>query len=59
MDRYLGNNNTNEVHDLTKENANCQIPEIKPEHKEWFSSLSNAHGAGYDNCAWCLGDSHH
>ena len=59
MPRFLGNSNTKEVHDLTRTETNCQIPEILPEHKVWFTpdTLQQAHREGYDNCAYCLGGS--
>lgn len=55
--RYIGNSNTEEVHDLDNENRNCQIDEIKTEHVVTFSpdTLSQAHKEGYDNCAYCIG----
>jgi hypothetical protein len=57
-ERYLGNKNKTEVHDLDNENRNCQIDEIiKAEHDRPFNSLSDAKSAGYDNCAYCLGGS--
>ena len=55
--QFLGNRNELEVHDLTREDPRCQISKIKPEHKVWFSSLPEAHRAGFDNCNWCIGDS--
>ena len=57
MTRYLGNKNHKEVHDLYNKKQACQIDEIKPEHKVFFSSLSEAHAAGFDNCAHCIGQS--
>lgn len=61
-ERYLGNTSKLEVHDLDRENTaanGCQIDEIiVAGHDCPFDSLSAAHGAGYDNCAKCLGDSH-
>lgn len=59
MTKYLGNTNTTEVHDLTKITGTCQIKEIKSGHKKYFSpdTLSQAHSEGYDNCAWCIGNS--
>lgn len=57
MTRHLGNKNEMEVHDLENEQANCQISEIRAEHRVAFNSLSEAHAAGYDNCHWCLGRS--
>jgi hypothetical protein len=56
--RYLGNTNTLEVHDTQNENANCELDEIKPEHREWYDSLSEAkRDRSYDNCYWCIGGS--
>ena len=39
------------VCDLLKTIRNCQINEIKSEHKKWFSpdALNQAHLEGYDN----------
>jgi hypothetical protein len=56
--RYLGNDHKNEVHDLDNEQTNCQIDEIiRAGNDRPFDSLSAARGAGYDNCAYCLGGS--
>lgn len=57
MTRYLGNKNTMEVHDTSNEKDNCQLDEIKPDHKVVLGSLAEAHSKGYDNCAWCIGNS--
>lgn len=57
MTRYLANKNTKEVHDTLNEKEQCQLSEIKEEHKKEFESLSLAHSEGFDNCAWCIGDS--
>lgn len=49
-----------EVHDLPREVPRCQIDEIlRAGHAVGFipDSLEQAHGEGYDNCAWCLGGS--
>ena len=56
---YLGNTNTMEVHDLTNQTVNCQINEIKFEHRKYFSpdTLAQAHSQGFDNCAYCIGGS--
>lgn len=60
-EQYLGNSDKTEVHDLDNEDmaANgCQIDEIiRAGHDKPFHSLATAHGAGYDNCAKCLGGS--
>ena len=57
-ERYLGNTSTTEVHDLDNEDTagnGCQIDEIIAAGNERpFTTLSAAHGAGYDNCAKCL-----
>ncbi|MCJ9429668.1 hypothetical protein [Kordiimonas marina] len=57
-ERYCGNANTMEVHDLDNEQTNCQIDEIiRAGHDRPFHTLSAAHIAGHDNCAWCIGGS--
>lgn len=55
--RFLGNKNTKEVHDLNNEKEQCQVEEIKPEHKVEFTSVAEAHSKGFDNCYWCIGNS--
>lgn len=58
LKRCLGNTNTLEVHDTDNESTNCQLDEIKPEHREWYDTLTEAkRDHSYDNCAWCLGGS--
>jgi len=56
---YLGNTNTMEVHHLANQTVNCQINEIKFEHRRYFSpdTLAQAHSQGFDNCAYCIGGS--
>ena len=60
-ERYLGNTDKKEVHDLDNEDTaanGCQIDEIiNAGHDKPFDSLPEAHSAGYDNCAKCLGGS--
>lgn len=57
-ERYLGNTNKTEVHDLDNERTNCQIDEIiSAGHDTPFETLAAAQRAGYDNCAYCLGNS--
>lgn len=57
-ERYLGNTEKKEVHDLDNEDTaanGCQINEIiNAGHDKPFDSLHNAHAEGYDNCAKCL-----
>lgn len=56
--RYLGNTNTLEAHDTYAEQTNCQLDEIKLEHRRWYDSLAEAkRDRNYDNCAWCIGGS--
>jgi hypothetical protein len=57
MSRFLGSKNTKEVHDTLNEKEQCQLNEIKPDHKKWFDSLATAQAEGFDNCAWCIGGS--
>lgn len=59
--RFIGNKNTKEVHDLDNEKISCRINEIKTEHVVTFSpdTLATAKAAGYDNCAYCIGGSTH
>ncbi len=60
-ERYLGNTNKKEVHDLDNEDASpsgCQIDEIiDAGHDKPYNFLSTARSDGYDNCAKCIGDS--
>lgn len=60
-ERYLDNKDKKEVHDLDNEKTGkneCQINEIIAAKRDKpFNSLSEADAAGYDNCAYCLGDS--
>ena len=57
-ERYLGNTNKKEVHDLDNEKTLCQIDEIiEAGHDRPFSSLSAADAQGFDNCAYCLAKS--
>ena len=60
--RYLGNNNTKEIHELEKQTTNCQIDEILGEHKVWFNTLEEVKAAirneGYNGCAYCMPQYH-
>ena len=59
--RFVGNTDKNEVHDLDNEQTKsneCQIDEIiKAGHSRIFypDSLEQAHLEGFDNCAHCIG----
>ena len=53
--RYLGNKNTNEVHDLEHETLNCQIVEIIHAHYDvFFDTIVQAHQGDYHNCPFCM-----
>ena len=59
-ERYLANSSPSkkEVHDLDNEKSQCQIDEIiRAGHDRPYTTLSAAHAAGYDNCAYCIGGS--
>ena len=57
-ERYLGNVHKMEVHDLDNEKTQCQIDEIIGKgHERPYNNLSDAHANGYDNCAYCIGNS--
>lgn len=57
-EKCLGNTHKMEVHDLDDERTACQIDEIiAAGHDKPFKYLPDAHAAGYDNCAYCLGSS--
>lgn len=59
-ERYLANasHTKREVHDLDLETRQCQIDEIIAAGNDRpYASLAAAHAAGYDNCAYCLGNS--
>ena len=57
----MGTPQKKEVHDLENEKSGtneCQIDEIiRAGHDKPFTSLDDAHTAGYDNCKYCLGNS--
>jgi len=62
-ERYLANASPSkrEVHDLDNERTGayqCQIDEIiRAGNDHPYDSLGLAHSHGYDNCAYCLGNS--
>lgn len=61
--QFLGNIDKDkmEVHDLDNTFANCQVNEIKEEHKKYFDpdTLKKAHKEKFDDCAYCIGNSKH
>jgi hypothetical protein len=59
-ERYLANTSPSkrEVHDLDNERTLCQIDEIiRAKHDKPYHSQGAANLAGYDNCAYCIGNS--
>jgi len=57
LKRYLGNSNTMEVHDTQNQKVGCKLDQINAQHQRWFDTHAEAQRAGFDNCAWCLGNS--
>jgi hypothetical protein len=58
--QFLGNKHKKEVHKLSQEKTNCQVDEfIRAGHAVVFEpdTLPTAQQEGYDNCAWCIGNS--
>ena len=56
--RYCGNTNKKEVHDLDNEKIVCEIDEIiDAGHARIFTpdTLEQANKEGYDDCAYCIG----
>jgi hypothetical protein len=59
-ERYLANKSPTkkEVHDLDLEKTQCQIDEIiKAGNDTPYTSQAAANADGYDNCAYCIGNS--
>lgn len=53
--QFLGNSSTREVHDLSREQPACNIARMRPDHRLYFQSISQARELGYDFCARCFG----
>lgn len=53
--RYLGNSKSEELHDLERATASCQIGEIRVDRRHYFASIEEALALGYDYCARCFG----
>ena len=50
---YIGNRNTKEVH-----KTDCEwVSRMSKSNRVGFRTLEHAHALGYDNCAYCIGDS--
>ena len=56
-ERYLGNTDKKEVHDLDNETSQCQINEIiEAGHDKPFETLTAAQTQGYSKGHYCLGE---
>jgi len=55
--RYLANTNTGEVHDTARETPQCQLDDIRADHRRWVDTLAEAYLAGFDDCGHCLDNS--
>lgn len=53
--RYLGNSQTEELHDVDNEKKSCQLEEIRVDRRHYFNSVDEALNLGYDYCAFCFG----
>ena len=53
--RFLSNTASAELHDLENVTPNCQIDEIRFDHRFFFASVNEAVAMGYDFCAYCFG----
>jgi hypothetical protein len=53
--RFLGNSHARELHDLENVKRQCQIDEIRSDHRIYFKTQREAETAGYDYCAYCFG----
>lgn len=59
MARFVGNASPSkkEVHDTFNRNNNCQLNEIRQPVTFNPDTLEAARRQGYDNCAYCIGNS--
>ena len=55
LNHYCANKNTREVHRISALTSRCQLDKIKRFRP--YSTIQAAHNDGYDNCAYCIGDS--
>ena len=54
-EKYLGNKDKKEVHDLERETSECRIDEIM--HADFeiaFRNIDDAHDQGYSDCPYCV-----
>ena len=53
---FIGNTRTHQFHDPSRENTNCQLPEIL--NPTAFKTSDEAIALDYDGCYWCLPEFH-
>jgi hypothetical protein len=57
-EKFIGDKNKRELHDLDNEKPLCQIDHILNAKNEIpFNFYFEAKDAGYNNCVYCLGNS--
>jgi hypothetical protein len=52
--RFMANTSDRSVHDLSREQPECQLCEIEIDHRLYFAKLSEAHGEGFRSCKHCI-----
>ena len=56
-EKYLGNKNKKEVHNLEKEKPECRIDKIiHAEYDIAFRTIEDAYDQGYSNCPYCMAE---
>lgn len=54
-ERYLGDSDTRELHDLKNITPQCHLNAIRPDHRYFFRTQKEALAMGYHYCAYCFG----
>lgn len=56
--KYLGNTNTEEIHEYEKMKDGCKLKDMKEENKFWLDTEEEVkdycNNKGYNGCKWCL-----
>ena len=56
-EKYLGNKEKKEVHNLEAEKPECNIEQIiQAEYDIAFRTIDDAHDQGYSHCPYCMED---
>jgi hypothetical protein len=54
-EKYLGNRDNKEVHDLERETPECLIDKImRADNEIAFRTIDDAHDQGYKDCPYCM-----